>query len=65
MALAGLILGIVGTLAGVGALGWQVLTWQASGPVVTVKAVQGLPTYQDRVGDPVTCVSSLNSGRSP
>src|SRR5258706_14281869 len=65
MAIASLILGIVGTVAGVGELGWQVIAWHASGPVVTVSAVQGLPTYDGRVGDPVTCVSAVNSGRSP
>jgi hypothetical protein len=59
------ILGIVGTVTGIGALVWQVITWKRSGPVVTVTAMQALPTYGDRVGDPLTCVTARNSGRAP
>jgi hypothetical protein len=65
MAIAGLILGIIGTATGIGALAWEVTTWRRSGPVVTVDVLQGLPTYGDHVGDPVTCVTATNSGRAP
>lgn len=65
MGIAALILGIIGTSTGIGALAWQVITWQRSGPVVAVDVIQGLPTYGDHVGDPVTCVSAVNSGRAP
>lgn len=60
-----LVLGIVGTVTGVGSLGWQVITWNRSGPVVTVDAVQGFPTYGDHLGEQVTCVTASNSGRAP
>ena len=33
--------------------------------MVTVEVNQGLPTYGDHVGDPVTCVTATNSGRAP
>jgi hypothetical protein len=65
MEVASLILGIIGTIAGVGALAWQVITWRRSGPVVTVEVNQGLPTYDDCVGNPITCVTATNSGRAP
>jgi hypothetical protein len=65
MEIAGLILGITGTATGVGALAWEVITWRRSGPVVSVDVLQGLPTYGDHVGDPVTCVTATNSGRAP
>jgi len=65
MEVAGLILGIIGTVTGVGALAWEVITWRRSGPVVTVKVIQALPTYGDHVGDPLTSVTATNSGRAP
>lgn len=65
MEIASLVLGIIGTVAGVGALAWQVITWNRSGPVVKVTANQAFPTYGDRVGDPLTSVTARNSGRSP
>jgi hypothetical protein len=60
-----LIFVILGTIAGVGALVWGVIIWRRSGPVVAVDVNQGLPTYGDRVGDPITCVTATNSGRAP
>ena len=65
MEVAGLILGIIGTVTGVGALAWEVITWKRSGPVVRVKVTQALPTYSDHVGDPLTSVTATNSGRAP
>jgi hypothetical protein len=62
---ASLILGIVGTATGIGALTWQVITWKRSGPVVTVTANQAFPTYGDQLGEPVTSVTARNSGRAP
>jgi hypothetical protein len=60
-----LIFVIIGTAAGVGALLWGVITWRRSGPVVTVKVLQGFPAYGDHLGDPITCVTATNSGRAP
>lgn len=60
-----LILGIVGTVTGVGALVWQVITWKRGGPVVTITATQAFPTYGDQVGEALTCVTARNSGRAP
>jgi hypothetical protein len=65
MEIASLILGIIGTVTGIGAMAWQVVTWRRSGPVVAVDVTQGLPTYDDDVGDPVTCVTATNTGRAP
>jgi hypothetical protein len=65
MVAAGLVLGIIGTATGLSALAWQVVTWTLSGPVVTVEASQGFPTYGPEVGDPVTIVTATNSGRAP
>jgi hypothetical protein len=65
MVVASLVLGIIGTAAGLGALVWQVITWQLSGPVVTVDAAQGFPAYGPEVGDQVTIVTATNSGRAP
>jgi len=38
-----LMLGIIGTVTGVGSLAWQVVTWRISGPVVKVTVVQHVP----------------------
>src|SRR5262245_44789962 len=65
MEIASLMLGIIGTATGVGALVWEVITWRRSGPVVAVDVTQGLPTYSADVGDPVTQVTATNSGRAP
>ena len=46
-------------------IGWQMLTWHRSGPVVTVTARQTMPTYGDRVGDPHVQITAANKGRSP
>jgi hypothetical protein len=60
-----LILGVVGTVTGIGALAWQMMTWRRSGAVVTVEANQAFPTYEDHLGEPHTSVTARNSGRSP
>lgn len=65
VATASLILGIIGTVTGVGALVWQVITWTLSGPVISVSANQGFRTYGDQLGDQITIVTATNSGRSP
>ncbi|HUZ53102.1 MAG TPA: hypothetical protein VMU94_11315 [Streptosporangiaceae bacterium] len=52
-------------MTGIGALGWELVKFRHEGPVVTVTAYQGLPTSGDQVGDPVTCVTAVNTGRSP
>lgn len=64
MVVATLILGIVGTVSGMAALGWQVVTWRASGPVVEVKVTQGFPVYGSSLGEIVTTVTALNKGRA-
>jgi hypothetical protein len=62
---ASLIFGVVGTVTGIGALMWQVITWRRSGPVVTVTANQALPAHGDQLGEPLTSVTARNSGRAP
>ena len=46
MAIVSLILGVIGTVSGVGALVWNVLIWRRSGPVITIA---GTGTRQVRV----------------
>lgn len=65
MAIAGLILGIIGAVTGVAALAWQVITWRQSGAVVAVTAHQAFPASGDHPGEPLVNVSARNSGRSP
>ncbi len=57
MEVASLILGIIGTVTGIGALAWQVVTWTRSGPVVTLIA--------RRRGRYEAEVIARNSGRGP
>jgi hypothetical protein len=57
MEVASLILGIIGTVTGIGALAWQVVTWTRSGPVVTLIA--------RRSGRYEAEVIARNSGRGP
>ena len=57
MEVASLILGIIGTVTGIGALAWQVVTWSRSGPVVTLIA--------RRSGRYEAEVIARNSGRGP
>jgi hypothetical protein len=65
MAIAGLILGIIGSITGVAALAWQVITWRQSGAVVAVTARQAFPVYGGHVSEQHVNVSARNSGRSP
>jgi len=65
MAIAGLILGIIGAITGVAALAWQVITWRQSGAVVAVTARQAFPVHGDHVSEQHVNVSARNSGRSP
>ena len=57
MEVASLILGIIGTVTGIGALAWQVVTWTRGGPVVTLIA--------RRSGRYEAEVIARNSGRGP
>ena len=57
MEVASLILGIIGTVTGIGALAWQVVTWTRSGPVVTL--------ITHRRGRYEAEVIARNSGRGP
>lgn len=62
MEAASLILGVIGTVAGVGALAWQMITWKRSGPVVRVTG--DVPfSYVGRTR--VVRVAASNEGRSP
>jgi len=65
MEIATFVLAIVGAVTGVGSLGWQVVTFNRSGPVVHVTATQAFPTYGNQVGDPHVDVTARNTGRSP
>jgi hypothetical protein len=65
MVVTSFILGIVGSITGVLGLGWSVVTWRRSGPVVTVTVKQAFPTYADHLGEPLICVTARNSGRAP
>jgi hypothetical protein len=57
MQVASLVLGVIGTVTGIGALAWQVVTWTRSGPVVTLIA--------RRRGRYDAEVIARNSGRGP
>lgn len=57
MEVASLVLGIIGSVTGIGALTWQVFTWTRSGPVVTLIA--------RRHGRYEAEVIARNSGRGP
>lgn len=46
-------------------LGWQVITWRASGAVVTVTARQSTPTHPEHAGEPHAEIIARNRGRSP
>jgi hypothetical protein len=65
MVVTSFILGIVGSITGVLGLGWSVVTWRRSGPVVRVTVKQAFPTYADHLGEPLICVTAQNSGRAP
>jgi hypothetical protein len=52
-------------VSGLVALGWQIITWRASGPMISVKVTQGILTYGASVGDMVTIVTAINRGRAP
>jgi hypothetical protein len=59
VAFASLILGIIGTVTGVGALAWQVIAWTRSGPVVTLTTTTSRSRREDMI------VTAVNSGRGP
>jgi hypothetical protein len=56
---AGLILGIIGTVTGLGALAWQVTVWRRDGPVVALAAARA--SYSSGMIE----VKAVNSGRGP
>ena len=51
VAVAALILGIIGALTGVAALAWQVITWRQGGAVVAVTALQAFPCCGGQAGE--------------
>jgi hypothetical protein len=59
---ASLILGVIGTVTGIGGLVWQLLTWRRNGPIVKVIGDSPIP-YVGRTG--VAGVTAWNEGRSP
>jgi hypothetical protein len=65
MVITSFILGIVGSITGVLGLGWSVIIWRRSGPLVKVTVKQAFPTYGDHLGEPLICVTAHNSGRAP
>jgi hypothetical protein len=58
-------LSIIAIVLSVTSLGWQVISWKLSGPVVKITANQALPTYGPELGDPHVCVTARNQGRAP
>jgi hypothetical protein len=62
------ILSIAALVLAVASLGWQMLTWRQSGPVITATATQAIPTYghgpNTQVGDPHVNVNATNKGSS-
>ena len=62
MEVASLVLGAIGTVTGIGALVWQVITWKHTGPVVTVTGDVPIP-YVGKTG--VVRITAFNDGRSP
>jgi len=61
--LASFVLGIVGTVTGVGALAWELVKWNREGPDVAVSVNQALPISGGQVGELVTCVIASNTTR--
>lgn len=59
------ILSIVAVVLSATSIGWQVVAFRRSGPVVGVTATQALPTYGPEMGDWHVNVTARNSGRSP
>ena len=64
MEVAALVFGIVGTVTGVAALAWQVVTWRKSGAVVRVTATQAFLAYGGS-SEQYLNVTARNTGRSP
>ena len=62
MEVASLILGAIGTAAGIAALAWQLIAWRRSGPDVRVTGNVPIP-YVGRTG--MVRVTAWNKGRSP
>jgi hypothetical protein len=62
MTIASLVLGIVGTATGLGALAWQVITWRRSGPIVRV-AGNCSTGLAGKTG--VVDITAWNEGRGP
>jgi hypothetical protein len=56
------VLGAIGAITGVPALGWQVFTWRKSQAKLVVKAANAFPTYGDRLGDHHFSISVINEG---
>src|SRR4051794_28381206 len=52
-------------IPGVAALIWNVISWQRSGPRVTVSCENSLPMYEGQPGDWHVTVTAVNSGRAP
>jgi hypothetical protein len=46
-------------------LGWQVVSWLRTGPVIKVKAHSAMPVVQGVMGDHHTAVTVENRGRGP
>lgn len=59
------VLGAVGTATGGSSLVWQIYTWRASGPKITVTCANVFPTYPDgHLGEHHFSVTATNHGRA-
>jgi hypothetical protein len=46
-------------------LGWQVVSWRRTGPVIVVKSTNAFPAYGSSVGDHHISAEATNRGRAP
>jgi hypothetical protein len=60
-----LVIAVVGLVAAVASLGWQVVSWRLTGPVVRVEIGYGIAVMAGSVGPRIVYVRAVNVGRSP
>jgi len=60
-----LVIAVIGLVAGVASLGWQVVSWRLTGPVVRVEIGYGIEVIAGNLGQDIVYVRAINVGRSP
>lgn len=65
VAVAALVVALVGVVIASGTLTWQIVSWLRDGPRVKVKLSSAFPTYGGHLGPHHYQVTAVNVGRSP